>query len=115
METIQVPYIQRMTEKTPKPAYDISNTPEDPPKKIIQPKATARLRHSVTFAPIVDSRSPSPAAQNQPVFISHDRTRTNRCELDTITWNFPNIIINSSDAPTTSQFPRQRKEQAESL
>jgi hypothetical protein len=84
LETNEVPHTHKAVEMTPDPVQDISDPPPDSPKKIIRPKSTTRPRHSVTFAPIVESRSPSPLTYhwNRPVSIS--RTETKRCKIDAI-------------------------------
>jgi hypothetical protein len=90
LKTNKVPHTRKATEKTPDPAQDISDVPPDFPKKIIQAKTTIRPRYSVTFDPIVDSRSPSPAVyhRNQSVFISRGRKETKRCKIEAIHFEF---------------------------
>jgi hypothetical protein len=72
---------------------------------ITQPTHPTRFRHSVTFAPIVDSRSPSPAAYNgnHLVFSSPDSAKTTHCEI------YPSLCCVVSDKTYTAPVNRTAK------
>lgn len=84
LETNEAPHTHNAIEKTADSTQNISDPPPDSPKKILQSKSTTRPRHNVTFAPIVESRSPSPFAYHQNQSVSISRTEIKRCKLDAI-------------------------------
>lgn len=64
---------------------------------IMQPTATARSRHSVTFAPTVDSRLPSPAVYNRDHLFPSSPDTPATIHRDSI----PTLVYTTSDTNPT--------------